>query len=232
MRRYPNLGRACRDSGMLVSLDDRAPTSFGEMSSALPRCENALIGFLDGVESMRKLLLVLTALVCLPAVSQTPTGVDAALRAYAEATRTYDTSAMAQLMHPEALAEFREAIDSALRVPKSDAAKADLLPLFSLTKPEDCFKLSDAEAYKRLNDTVAKSAPQIAEMMSKAEYQIVGSVMKDEVAYVTYTLTMNIEVKPMSTQVVQRVKQPDGQWLLLLPSSSTATVAGIKARYQ
>lgn len=166
------------------------------------------------------------------AVAQSVPGAEAALLKYAEATKSYNTSVMASLMHPEALARFRSAIDGALKGPKGDAAKADLLPIFAVSTVDDYFKLSDVEAYKRLNDTIASASPKLIGLMASAKYEIVGSLLKDDVAHVTYNLKMNIDGQVVNTPVVQSLKQHNDTWLLMLPPTSEAAVAGIQAQFR
>jgi hypothetical protein len=49
---------------------------------------------------------------------------------------------------------------------------------------------------------------------------------------VTYNLKMTVEGTPVSSHVVQTLKSHNGQWLLLLPSTADATIAGIEARFK
>ena len=139
---------------------------------------------------------------------------------------------MTALMHPDALKRFRTTIDAALRGSKKDLAATELLPLFSVTSAEDFAQLTDVEVYKRLNDTIARTAPGLVDMMSKAKFEMLGSFLKDDLAYVNYNLVITVDGKAISTQVVQTLKMHDGKWLLMLPSKSEASIAGIEARFQ
>jgi hypothetical protein len=178
------------------------------------------------------LAVALCLLAGLSAAAESPSGAEAAVLRYAEVTRKYDTAAMAALIHPEALKRFRITMDSALAGPKGEQAERELLPLFAVTTRTAYSALSDVEAYKRLNDTVAKSAPGLIGMMATSVYEIVGSTIKDGIAYVTYNLKMTVEGAPVSSHVVQTLKSHNGQWLLLLPSTADATIAGIEARFK
>jgi hypothetical protein len=83
-----------------------------------------------------------------------------------------------------------------------------------------------------MNDTIRESAPELVELMSTSTYEIVGSFIKDEIAYVTYDLAIIVKGKGVRSQVVQTLKQHEGEWLLMLPSTAEASVAGIEARFQ
>src|SRR5690349_12822558 len=157
--------------------------------------------------------------------------VEAAFFKYAEASKIFDTQQMTNAMHPEALGRFRKTIDAALNGPKKDQAATELLPLFSANSVDEYSKMSDVEVYKRLNDTIAKSAPELLELMSQATYEIVSTSLKDDLAYVNYNLTMKIEEKEIKQLVVQTLKKHEGNWLLMLPSTAEASIAGIEKRF-
>lgn len=165
-------------------------------------------------------------------VAQTQPGAEAAVLEYAEATKSYDTRQMSGHMHPEALKRFRATIDAALQGPKKDLAAKELLPLFSVATAPEFDQLTDVEAYKRLNDTIARSAPKLVEMMAGATSKVVGSFLKDDLAYVTYDLEMTVDGKAIKSQVVQKLKLHDGKWRLMLPSTAEASLAGIETRFK
>jgi hypothetical protein len=182
------------------------------------------------VKAIAAFMLALTA--SWQVFAQTEPGAEAAFLDYAQATKSYDTGKMSALMHPEALKRFRAIFDAALQGPKKDLAAKELLPLFSLTAAADFAQLTDQEAFKRLNDTVAKAAPQIVDMMSGATFAVVGSFLKDDLVYVTYNFGVTVNQKAMSSQVVQKLKLHDGKWLLMLPSTAEDSIAEIEARFK
>ena len=177
-------------------------------------------------------VITLSLLTSLVASAQDVPSAQAVLLKYAEATKAYDTAAMSSLMHPDALKRFRSSIDSALNGPKRTQAEKELLPLFSVTTVADYLVLSDAEAYKRLNDTIGRSAPGLIEMLAKSSYELVGGFVKDDVAYVTYNLKIRVEGKPVNQQVTQALRAHEGRWLLMLPATADATIAGIEQRFK
>jgi hypothetical protein len=166
------------------------------------------------------------------ASAQTPPGVEAAFLDYTTATKAYDTQKMSALMHPEALRKFRATFDAALQGPKKEMAAKQLLPLFSLTSAAEFAELSDIEAYKHLNDTIAKTAPQVVDMMAGATFKVVGSFLKDDLAYVTYKFGVTIDGKEVTSEVVQKLKLHDGKWLLMLPATSESAISAIEARFK
>ena len=165
------------------------------------------------------------------ATAQTAPAYESAFLDYAQVTKDYDTQRMSEYMHPEALKRFRKVIEAALHGSKKEQAAEVLLPLFSVSSAADFARLTDMQAYKRMNDTIVKSSPELVEMMSNSTYEIVGSFVKDDVAYITYRLGVTVGGKPISSQVVQTLKVHDGKWLLLLPSTAEGAIAGIEARF-
>jgi len=164
--------------------------------------------------------------------SEDVSGAKLAMLNYFEATKTYNTSAMANSMNPEALSRFRSTINNALLSNKAELAKKELLPLFSVSKLDEFMGLSDVEAYKRLNDNIAKSQPDIISLLKFSDFEVVSEVKRGELVYITYTLIMDIEGQKISKDIVQKLKQHNGQWLLLLPPNGEATIAGIETRYK
>ena len=158
-------------------------------------------------------------------------GAASAITRYFDAIKTYDTAIIANMMHPQALGQFRTTINKALQGEKSDLAKMELLPLFSVASIEEYMQLSDAEAYKRLNDVVAKAQPQLIDLMKSSNFEVVSESTKEDLVYITYSLTLTIEGQTISQDAVQKLKEHDGQWLLMLPSDGEATIAGIENRY-
>jgi hypothetical protein len=176
--------------------------------------------------------LVLLLLASWHVGAQAQPSVEAAFLDYAKATKSYDTQKMSALMHPEALRRFRTTFDAAFQGPKKEMAAKELLPLFSLTSAAQFAELSDLEAYKRLNDTIAKTAPQVVDMMAGATFTIVGSFLKDDAAYVTYNFGLTVNDKAITSEVVQKLKLHDGKWLLMLPATSESSIAAIESRFK
>jgi hypothetical protein len=182
---------------------------------------------------LKKLIGVsLCLLVSFLAIAQDKSGADAALTKFVEATRAYDTARMASSMHPEALQRFRAVIEAALKSGSADLAKAELLPLFSVSSVEDFAKLSDVEMFKRLSESVAKAAPQVIELMAKSEFEILSTVVTGEIADVTYNMTITVEGQKVEQEIVQKLKPYNGQWMLLLPATAETTIANFESRYR
>ncbi len=182
---------------------------------------------------MKKILFFTISLTitCLLQAADT-SGPKTAILKYFEASKIYDTTLMANMMHPEALHKFRKSITTALNGNQSELAKKELLPLFNTSSMSSYLSLSDREAFKRLNDVIASSQPDLIDLMKIAKFEIVSEVMRNELVYVTYTLSLSIDGRNTTKDIVQKLKKSKEQWLLLLPADGDATIAGIESRYK
>ena len=170
-------------------------------------------------------------LTCTNAFSLDLSLAEKSMHQYFKALKTYDTTEMASLMHPEALKRFRGAINSALHGKKQEFARKELLPVFGTTDLVEYQSLSDREAFKRLNDAISNSAPLLIDMLEKSDFKIINISEKSNVAYVVYILNIYANEQKASTEIVQKLKIFEDKWLLLLSAEADATIAGINAKY-
>lgn len=151
---------------------------------------------------------------------------------YFAVVKVFDTTAMSNMLHPDALSEFRRTFDQVFTGGQSEKAKTDILPLFSVTKIEEFDALSDRMSYQRFNDFIISMQPQLLTMMKASSSTIKTVSIVDGIGFVNYTLTMNVKGQSIDTDAVQKFKLDDGTWLALLPASSNASMEGIKAQYK
>jgi len=159
------------------------------------------------------------------------TDIDNVMASYIDAMRVYDTEQMASLMHPLALERFRASFDNALQGPKAEQAKNELLPLLSLNDFSEYMAISNKEAFQRLNDGVAAQAPELITMLKNSDFEIISTTLKDETAYVVYKLGINVNGQYLSKEVVQKLKEHEKTWLLLLPATAESAILNVEARF-
>ncbi|MGZ0079070.1 hypothetical protein [Methylomonas sp. YC3] len=181
--------------------------------------------------NIRAVLLLTAVLVCGGAAADN-SEINQAMHQYATALGAYNTRLMTDLMHPEALSTFRNTFDAALKGPKSSQAERELLPLFGVSTMNDYRRLTNKEAYQRLNDVIARGQPNLVQMMRSSRLDILDTSLKGDVAYVVYSLKVSIQGRDVSKDVVQKLKKHDGKWMLLLPPTAEATIEGIHAEFQ
>ena len=159
-------------------------------------------------------------------------GPTSVLLKYADAAKNSDAVAISSLMHPEALKRAREAFDNAFQGENRERARTDLLPMFAVSTYEQFADLSDSEVFRRLTETVYHATPpELIEAMTGSKSEVVGQVEQNDEVFITYTLTVAIRGQSISQRVIQRLKKHDGEWLLMLPASSEASIAAIGAQY-
>lgn len=154
------------------------------------------------------------------------------LSKYFESLNAYDTSLMSDLMHPEALFQFKDVFNKALDSPKSELAKSQILPLFRVNTTDEFKKLSNRDAYKAFNDLVVNAQPEIRRIMNQAQFAIVTTDIKNDLAYFTYRMSLNINGETINKNVVQKLKLHDGHWMLLLAEDAETSIAMISAKYK
>ena len=178
-----------------------------------------------------KIIIIIVAFFCAQAYSQENASPDNVMSSYARAVNAWDVDSMSDLMHPDELKRLREAFNNAFSGDKSESARAALLPLLSAKTYSEFQNLSDREVYRRMVEYIEKLSPELLTVMASAKYEITGQQQSNDEVIVQYRLTMNVEGQSISQDAVQRVKQHEGSWFLMLPPESEATIAGIDAQF-
>ena len=181
---------------------------------------------------MKKYLFVaLSLVISMQSYGSDFSSVKSTMLFYQNALKTYDSVKMAEMMHPDALARFRNAFNAAFNGHNSKKAQKELLPLFLVSNIDEYNRLSNIDAYRRLNDAVKKSQPKLVDMMKSSKMEIIGETIKGDITIVTYTLGFNVNGRHVAQDTLQKLKLHNGKWLLLLPPSSEATIVGIESSF-
>ncbi len=67
--------------------------------------------------------------------------------------------------------------------------------------------------------------------MANSDYELTGEATHGDEVIITYILTLQIKGQKLSKEAVQRLKQHEGKWLLMLPPDGEATILRIEAAY-
>lgn len=175
--------------------------------------------------------LIALALAASSAFSQEYAGAKAVMLDYIKTVKAWDTERMAEYMHPEALSRVRMVFDEALQGDRQSLARAHLFPVLSVSTYREFSELSGAQVFRRVYEQATASTPGLRELMSRTEYEILGQEVTGNEVVLTYEITLKSQDKEVVQKVEQRLKQHEGEWLLLLPPDSEATIGSIKARY-
>ena len=179
---------------------------------------------------LRKILFLSLFLSC-TALSQDSNSPASVMQEYVEATKSWTVSSIADLIHPEALAMFRDVIDDALLGEKSERARKELLPLFKVSSYEEFEKISDHLAYQRISEYIGEKAPDLISLMESSNYEIINQITDGDEVVIVYKLTMTVKGQAITQETLQRLKIHENKWYLLLPPSAAASIAGIKAQF-
>src|SRR5208337_584675 len=94
------------------------------------------------------------------------------------------------MMHPDALAQFKDAMRDAL-LAKSGNKVGD--QLFAVQSVAAYDKMTPAQLYQQFLGRVYSLAPNLKEVMSQATFQILGSIMEGpELAHVLYRIRLQV----------------------------------------
>lgn len=156
-------------------------------------------------------------------VGSTPEGT---AQAYMEATRQRDWQAAASLMHPDALREMRDFVESLLQMP--DGAQLGAV-LFEGKTSEAIAALPDTEYFAAFLGMAMNEMGGMDDLLSSAQSDIVGTVMEGETAHLVVRISMSADDFSFSQMEVQSYRQYEGQWLALLQGDLSSMIAGFRA---
>ena len=192
--------------------------------------ESAMVGFVT--RSARHVVLArallawaLCALVPVLLGAQDTTGTpEAVVRRYTEAMRGGEWDTAARLMHPEALAQFREMLTPAFQ---SEGPGRELRDQFfggmTMSRIQD---LSDTDFFAGFFQGMMALNPELLGVVQDAEITMVGHVLEgQDVAHVVYRMQMQMDAMTFTKLDVMSVKRHGATWRGLL----TGTMEGLAA---
>jgi len=168
--------------------------------------------------------LLLTSTGATAQIGSTP---ESTALAYMEASRQGDWQAAAALMHPDALRDVRDFVETLLQMPEG-AALSDLL--FEGKSSDAVAVLPDADYFAAFL-ALAMSEVAMEELMSSAESAIVGTVMEGDTAHLVVRITMSADGFAFSQMEVQSFRRHEGQWRALLQGDLSTMIAGLRAEW-
>lgn len=171
------------------------------------------------------------ALSLLPAVASpthaqdlsTPEGTT---RANIQAMAASDWTAMAGMMHPDALNELRDLFLPLLQHPDMEELRVEM---FGITTVEEASELSGADVYQEIIQFTLGLDPDMVQMLSTADLDVIGHLMEGETAHVVYRLSLSVDGIPFSQMAVASYKEQNGKWLGLLTADLKGMIAGLEA---
>jgi hypothetical protein len=150
---------------------------------------------------------------------------EAATVSLVDRIRTADYEGMADLMHPEALAELRELFLPILEAEEMADFRTEV---FGTPSVEQATALSGSEIYRTIISFALGADPATASAMQSVEADVVGHIMEGDTAHVVYRMNMNVEGFEMSQTAVASYRQHEARWLGLLTADLRGMVAGLR----
>jgi hypothetical protein len=153
---------------------------------------------------------------------------EAVTRQFGAAMRANDWIGTAQLMHPEALARFRDMFIPILR---ADSTGQLCERLFATTSSAEIAALPDAELFARFFRTLASGTPDVGGMFAGSDIVPVGHVLEgDDVAHVVFRMKVASSDGVMITKVqAMSLRRAGPTWRVLL-SGDFEGLAAVLAR--
>lgn len=173
--------------------------------------------------------LMLIAAPAAPLAAQTaPETPEAVAQRYVDAMRRHDWAAMAQLMHPQAVAKFRTMMGALMRSQKAGRFREQF---FGDSSAAQLDSLSDRDFYARFLEA-AMSEAELQEIVDSAQVTILGHVNESpEIVHVVFS--MRLPVGPISVvkpDVITLRREGTG-WLALLRADIEIMAAALQQRF-
>lgn len=150
---------------------------------------------------------------------------EAATVSLVDRIRTSDYEGMADLMHPDALAELRDLFQPVLEAEQMAELRTEV---FGTSSVEEATALSGRDIYETIISFALGADAATSAAMQSVEADVVGHIMEGDTAHVVYRMNMNIEGFEMSQTAVASYRQHEGRWLGLLTADLRGMVAGLR----
>ena len=168
------------------------------------------------------LMLSLAMLAPMGVRAQEADSPEAAARAFAARLGAGDWDGMAALMHPTALAEFRQMLAPVLDHPAGGQIRE---VLFGSSEPDSLTALTDARLFGRFIGAVLSQDADMLAAVRDADVQIVGHVMEGDTAHVVSRSSLDYEGMEMTQMEVSSFVPHEGRWFALLTGEFSGMAA-------
>lgn len=168
------------------------------------------------------LMLSLAMAAPAPLAAQLADSPEAAAEAFATRLGAGDWDGMAALMHPIALAEFRQMLAPVLDHPAGGQIRH---VLFGASEPDSLTALTDARLFGRFIGAVLSQDADMLAAVREADVEIVGHVMEGDTAHVVSRSSLDYEGMQMTQMEVSSFVPHEGRWFALLTGEFSGMAA-------
>jgi hypothetical protein len=170
----------------------------------------------------------LAAPVCTTAAQERPETPEAVTRQFGAAMRVNDWVGTAQLMHPDALARFREMF---LPIVTADSTGQLCDRLFATKSAAEVAALPNAELFARFFRTLVSGAPELSGMFAGADLVPVGHVLEgNDVAHVVFRMKVAADGVTITKVQAMSLRRSGQTWRVLLSGDFEGLAAALARR--
>lgn len=138
----------------------------------------------------------------------------------------------AQLLHPEAAAQFKEMMLPALAAASAEGEEADLLALFNVESSQELEEMDSKEYFSRFLRGLVEMRPGFKDMLAGSELEVLGHVPEGEtMAHVVFRGTMTVEDVTFTKTSVMTLKKADAGWLMMLNAEFEGLATQLRQHY-
>jgi hypothetical protein len=137
-----------------------------------------------------------------------------------------DWDTFTNLMHPDALQQFKTLFHDVLISDSSDQIGSYL---FGVPDLQAFDNMSASKIYKQFMTNLYNLEPSLRDVLSNTSYEILGSVKEgNELVHVLYRIKMEVGGKEVQQLEIETVQNYQGQWRTLLRKDITAVADQLK----
>jgi hypothetical protein len=149
-------------------------------------------------------------------------------RQFGAAMRANDWVGTAELMHPDALAHFRNMF---LPIVAADSTGQLCERLFATTSAAEVAALPDAELFARFFRTLVSGAPELSGMFAGADLVPVGHVLEgNDVAHVVFRMKVAADGVTITKVQAMSLRRSGPTWRVLLSGDFEGLAAALARR--
>jgi hypothetical protein len=171
--------------------------------------------------------VTLAALASAGTAQDRPETPEAVTRQFGAAMRANDWVGTAELMHPDALAHFR---DMFLPIVAADSTGQLCDRLFATTSAAEVAALPNAELFARFFRTLVSGAPELSGMFAGADLVPIGHVLEGNDAHVVFRMKVAADGVTITKVQAMSLRRSGQTWRVLLSGDFEGLAAALARR--
>jgi hypothetical protein len=172
-------------------------------------------------------LVMLAAVASAGTAQDRPETPEAVTRQFGAAMRANDWVGTAELMHPDALAHFR---DMFLPIVTADSTGQLCDRLFATTSAAEVAALPNAELFARFFRTLVSGAPELSGMFAGADLVPIGHVLEGNDAHVVFRMKVAADGVTITKVQAMSLRRSGQTWRVLLSGDFEGLAAALARR--